>query len=171
MAQNFTRFSIRVPDLIPNHSRPDISEFAYGFHVLIPNFRFSFFFPQIDCDKSIVVHLKHDEKLLDNSEACFQCALLYTSQGGERRIRVHTLCLPTSTQLSSMYRGADLDTHVAVVLKKGDPSVLITMPPHQYKATPLFQSFEPPGSDNNDIIVDEYYLSVVRSPGWMDRWI
>lgn len=92
----------------------------------------SFPFPQIDCDKAIVVHLKHDEKLADNSEACFQCALLYTTQQGERRVRVHTLCLPTSTQLSSMYRGADLDAHVAVVLKKGNPSLSIIATPRSW---------------------------------------
>ena len=118
---------------IPDQSCPH--SFAYSFY--IPDFWFSFFLPQIDCDKSIVVHLKHDEKLPDNSEACFQCALLYTTQEGERRVRVHTLCLPTSTQLNSMYRGADLDTHVAVVLKKGHPSVLIIMTSLSMNVTPL----------------------------------
>ncbi|XP_076896769.1 protein transport protein SEC24 B-like [Bidens hawaiensis] len=35
--------------------------------------------PAIDCDKSIMVTLKHDDKLQDGTECSFQCALLYTS--------------------------------------------------------------------------------------------
>ena len=37
----------------------------------------------------------------------FQAALLYTSSKGERRIRVHTLCLPTTASLQEVVQGAD----------------------------------------------------------------
>lgn len=73
--------------------------------------------PAIDCDKSVMVTFKHDEKLQDGSEICFQCALLYTTIDGQRRIRVTTLSLPCSTVLSNVFRGADLDAQFAYFLK------------------------------------------------------
>lgn len=140
---------------------------------------------QVDCDKTIMVTLKHDEKLQDGSECAFQvhchcislslfllfiyfysdaisltkfhcgvlffwhfkkihllaniaglgalwilfhdvqCALLYTTIDGQRRIRVSTLSLPCTTMLSNLFRSADLDTQFACILKQGK-SVNIT---------------------------------------------
>ncbi|KAK1353434.1 Transport protein Sec24-like [Heracleum sosnowskyi] len=73
--------------------------------------------PAIDCDKTIMVTLKHDEKLQDGAECSFQCALLYTTLDGQRRIRVSTLSLPCTTILSNLFRSADLDTQFACFLK------------------------------------------------------
>ena len=48
-----------------------------------------------------------------------QCALLYTTVNGERRIRVHTLALPCTNVLGNLFRSADLDVqlyaHVSAV--------------------------------------------------------
>ncbi|XP_059643619.1 protein transport protein SEC24 C-like [Cornus florida] len=74
--------------------------------------------PSIDCDKTIMVTLKHDDKFQDGSECAFQCALLYTTVFGERRIRVSTLSLPCTSLLSSLFRLADLDTQFACFLKQ-----------------------------------------------------
>ncbi|KAA8542857.1 hypothetical protein F0562_024009 [Nyssa sinensis] len=74
--------------------------------------------PAIDCDKTIMVTLKHDDKLQDGSECAFQCALLYTTVYGQRRIRVSTLSLPCTSMLSSLFRSADLDTQFACFLKQ-----------------------------------------------------
>ncbi|CAA2975078.1 transport Sec24-like At4g32640 [Olea europaea subsp. europaea] len=74
--------------------------------------------PAIDCDKTIMVTLKHDDKLQEGSECSFQCALLYTTVYGQRRIRVSTLSLPCTTLLSNLFRSADLDTQFACVLKQ-----------------------------------------------------
>ncbi|KAM7475291.1 hypothetical protein LguiB_022534 [Lonicera macranthoides] len=74
--------------------------------------------PAIDCDKTIMVNLKHDDKLQDGSECAFQCALLYTTVYGQRRIRVSTLSLPCTTMLSNLFRSADLDTQFACFLKQ-----------------------------------------------------
>ncbi|KAL2457291.1 Protein transport protein Sec24-like [Forsythia ovata] len=74
--------------------------------------------PAIDCDKTIMVTLKHDDKLQDGSECAFQCALLYTTVYGQRRIRVSTLSLPCTTMLSNLFRSADLDTQFACILKQ-----------------------------------------------------
>ncbi|OIV91281.1 hypothetical protein TanjilG_01812 [Lupinus angustifolius] len=74
--------------------------------------------PGIDCDKTFMVTLKHDDKLQDGSECAFQCALLYTTVNGERRIRVITLSLPVTSMLSNLFRAADLDTQFCCFLKQ-----------------------------------------------------
>uniref|UniRef100_A0A2N9GHC6 Gelsolin-like domain-containing protein n=1 Tax=Fagus sylvatica TaxID=28930 RepID=A0A2N9GHC6_FAGSY len=74
--------------------------------------------PGIDCDKTIMVTLKHDDKLQDGSECSFQCALLYTTVYGQRRIRVTTLSLPCTNLLSNLFCSADLDTQFACFLKQ-----------------------------------------------------
>lgn len=74
--------------------------------------------PGIDCDKTILVTLKLDDKLQDGSECVFQCALLYTTVYGERRIRISTLSFPCTSMLSNMFRFADLDTQFACFLKQ-----------------------------------------------------
>ncbi|KAI7725657.1 hypothetical protein M8C21_001682, partial [Ambrosia artemisiifolia] len=74
--------------------------------------------PAVDCDKSIMVTLKHDDKLPDGTECSFQCALLYTTVYGQRRIRVSTLSLPCTTMLSNLFRSADLDTQFSCFLKQ-----------------------------------------------------
>ncbi|CAN8327041.1 unnamed protein product [Cochlearia groenlandica] len=74
--------------------------------------------PAIDCDKAVMVTLKHDDKLQDGAECAFQCALLYTTIYGERRIRVTTLSLPCTNMLSNLFRAADLDSQFACMLKQ-----------------------------------------------------
>ncbi|MED6150036.1 hypothetical protein PIB30_068249 [Stylosanthes scabra] len=74
--------------------------------------------PGIDCDKTFMVTLKHDDKLQDGSECTFQCALLYTTVYGQRRIRVITLSLPVTSMLSNLFRAADLDTQFCCFLKQ-----------------------------------------------------
>lgn len=49
----------------------------------------------------------------------FQCALLYTTVYGQRRIRVSTLSLPCTTLLSNLFRSAVVDTQFACFLKQG----------------------------------------------------
>ncbi|KAI3694411.1 hypothetical protein L1987_77376 [Smallanthus sonchifolius] len=80
--------------------------------------------PAIDCDKSIMVTLKHDDKLQDGTECSFQCALLYTTVNGQRRIRVSTLSLPCTTMLSNLFRSADLDTQFSCFLKQAANEIL-----------------------------------------------
>ncbi|KAK0600581.1 hypothetical protein LWI29_016299 [Acer saccharum] len=74
--------------------------------------------PSIDCNKAIMVTLKHDDRLQDGSECAFQCALLYTTVYGQRRIRVTTLSLPCTSNLSNLYRSADLDTQFTCFMKQ-----------------------------------------------------
>ena len=78
----------------------------------------------------------------DSREVTFQAALLYTSSKGkrlisrkireknkynyfcaflgERRIRVHTLCLPTSASVNDIINGADQQAVVGMLAKFGN---------------------------------------------------
>ncbi|GJT91931.1 transport protein Sec24-like protein [Tanacetum coccineum] len=85
--------------------------------------------PAVDCDKSIMVTLKHDDKLADGTECSFQCALLYTTVYGQRRIRVSTLSLPCTSMLSNLFRSADLDTQFSCFLKQAANEIPITPSP------------------------------------------
>ncbi|XP_039123746.1 protein transport protein Sec24-like CEF isoform X2 [Dioscorea cayenensis subsp. rotundata] len=74
--------------------------------------------PGIDCDKAIMVTFKHDDKFQEGTECGFQCATLYTTVYGQRRIRVMNLSLPCTSMLSSLFRSADLDTQFTCFLKQ-----------------------------------------------------
>ena len=64
--------------------------------VQISNFQGSFFMrahdlmalPVINSDQSITAQLRNDETVLSNPMMSIQCALLYTTSAGERRIRL-----------------------------------------------------------------------------------
>ena len=60
-----------------------------------------------------------EEDLKDSREVSFQAALLYTSSKGERRIRVHTLCLPTTASINDVINGADEMAIVGMLTKFG----------------------------------------------------
>ncbi|XP_078433802.1 protein transport protein SEC24 C-like [Wolffia australiana] len=81
--------------------------------------------PAIDCDKTIMVTFKHDDKFQEGTECAFQCALLYTTMYGERRIRVTTLSLPCTSMLSNLFRSADLDAQFTCMLKQAAMGVPI----------------------------------------------
>ncbi|XP_054002106.1 protein transport protein Sec24C isoform X2 [Hylaeus anthracinus] len=63
----------------------------------------------IDCNKAIAVEVKHDDKLTDDEGVYIQAALLYTSCGGIRRLRIINLSLKTSPKMAELYRACDLD--------------------------------------------------------------
>ncbi|XP_066240897.1 protein transport protein Sec24B isoform X3 [Saccopteryx leptura] len=69
----------------------------------------------INPDAGFAVQLSIEESLTDTSLVCFQTALLYTSSKGERRIRVHTLCLPVVSSLADVYAGVDVQAAVCLL--------------------------------------------------------
>ena len=73
--------------------------------------------PSCDADKGYAVQISHDEGALTNSQASFQCALLYTNNMGERRIRVHTLGVPVVSDMASMYKYADAAASMSLVAR------------------------------------------------------
>jgi protein transport protein SEC24 len=63
-------------------------------------------FPAFPRDQAYVVEVAIDENLTKNF-VCMQTAVLHTTSNGERRIRVMTLALPTTTNLADLYASAD----------------------------------------------------------------
>ncbi|KAL3835375.1 hypothetical protein ACJIZ3_010111 [Penstemon smallii] len=136
--------------------------------------------PAIDCDKTIMVSLKHDDKLQEGSECAFQCALLYTTVYGQRRIRVSTLSLSCTNTLSNMFRSADLDTQFACILKQA-ANEIPSAPPAQVRdqATNVcinilfaYRKFCATVSSNGQLILPEalrllplYALALLKSNG------
>ncbi|XP_054838382.1 protein transport protein Sec24C isoform X2 [Eublepharis macularius] len=71
----------------------------------------------LDCEKTITVEFKHDDKLSEDSGALLQCAVLYTSCAGQRRLRIHNLSLNCCTQLADLYRNCETDTLINFLAK------------------------------------------------------
>ena len=65
--------------------------------------------PNVDEDKSFAVEIGHEENAVASSACCLQAALLYTTSGGERRIRVHSMQVPITNALTTLFEAADVD--------------------------------------------------------------
>lgn len=73
--------------------------------------------PNVNPDAGFGMQISYEESLTDTKTVCFQAALLYTSSKGERRIRVHTLCLPVATSLSEVMYSADSQAIIGLIAK------------------------------------------------------
>jgi len=65
--------------------------------------------PNVDEDKSFAVEIGHEENAVSGGACCLQAALLYTTSGGERRIRVHTMQVPVTNAMTTLFEAADVD--------------------------------------------------------------
>uniref|UniRef100_A0AAR2JMK4 SEC24 homolog D, COPII coat complex component n=1 Tax=Pygocentrus nattereri TaxID=42514 RepID=A0AAR2JMK4_PYGNA len=84
----------------------------------------------VDCDKAVTVEFKHDDALNEEAGALIQCALLYTSISGQRRLRVHNLSLNCSSQLSELYKSCETDALINFFAKSGNPLPRLCLIPH-----------------------------------------
>lgn len=73
--------------------------------------------PNINPDAGFGMQVAIEESLSDVQTVCFQAALLYTSSKGERRIRVHTMCLPVASSLQDIIHSADQQCIVGLLSK------------------------------------------------------
>ncbi|CAF4825036.1 unnamed protein product, partial [Rotaria sp. Silwood2] len=73
--------------------------------------------PNINPDAAYGMQVSIDDSLAQYKTVAFQVALLYTSSKGERRIRVHTLSLPVSANLTDIFANADQEAVVSLVAK------------------------------------------------------
>ena len=69
-------------------------------------------FPAFPRDQSYVVEVAIDEQIT-KPVVCMQTAVLHTTCNGERRIRVMTLALPTTQNLTDVYASADQGAIIA----------------------------------------------------------
>ena len=70
----------------------------------------------MSCDHAITFTL-HIHKTLPKDLVHIQCATLYTSDIGQRRVRVLNLSLPVSTLVGNIFRFADVETCATVWLR------------------------------------------------------
>ncbi|ORX44709.1 hypothetical protein BCR36DRAFT_301198 [Piromyces finnis] len=73
--------------------------------------------PGLSSDTAFGVTLKYDFKLNDNLDSAFQCALLYTTVTGQRRIRIHTLTVSSTSLLGDVFKFSELDTTLNYLVK------------------------------------------------------
>uniref|UniRef100_A0A673XIA9 SEC24 homolog C, COPII coat complex component n=1 Tax=Salmo trutta TaxID=8032 RepID=A0A673XIA9_SALTR len=80
----------------------------------------------LDCDKTVAVEFRHDDKLSEDTGALMQCAVLYTSCSGQRRLRVHNMAVNCCSQLADLYRNCETDTIINFFSKYAYRSLLNT---------------------------------------------
>lgn len=73
--------------------------------------------PSVNADSTFAVEVVHSDALLSSNTISVQSALLYTNSGGERRIRVHTLCIPVTKLFAEVFRSADVDALCNIMAK------------------------------------------------------
>uniref|UniRef100_A0A8D3D1A8 SEC24 homolog D, COPII coat complex component n=1 Tax=Scophthalmus maximus TaxID=52904 RepID=A0A8D3D1A8_SCOMX len=78
----------------------------------------------VDCDKALTVEFKHDDTLSEESGAFMQCALLYTTTSGQRRLRIHNMSLNCSSQLSELYKNCETDSLINFFAKSAYRAIL-----------------------------------------------
>uniref|UniRef100_A0A673KLG8 Protein transport protein Sec24C-like n=1 Tax=Sinocyclocheilus rhinocerous TaxID=307959 RepID=A0A673KLG8_9TELE len=78
----------------------------------------------LDCDKTVTVEFRHDDKLSEETGALMQCAVLYTSCSGQRRLRIHNMAVNCCSQLADLYRNCETDTIINFFAKYAYRSVL-----------------------------------------------
>lgn len=72
----------------------------------------------IDSNKAVAIEIKHDDKLSPEENVYIQVALLYTSSGGQRRLRIMNQALRTSTQMADIFKSCDLDAAILFFAKQ-----------------------------------------------------
>ncbi|CAL8239604.1 unnamed protein product, partial [Gadus morhua 'NCC'] len=66
----------------------------------------------------------HDDTLSEETGAFMQCALLYTTVGGQRRLRVHNLSLNCSSQLMELFKSCETDSLINFFAKTAYRAIL-----------------------------------------------
>ncbi|XP_011181486.2 protein transport protein Sec24A isoform X2 [Zeugodacus cucurbitae] len=73
--------------------------------------------PNVNPDAGYGMQISYEESLSEAKTVCFQAALLYTNSEGERRIRVHTICLPVTASLPEVMHAADTEAIIGLLSK------------------------------------------------------
>lgn len=73
--------------------------------------------PTCNADSTFAVEITHSDALLTSSSISVQAGLLYTNSGGERRIRVHTVCIPVTKLFAELFHQVDQDALCNIMAK------------------------------------------------------
>lgn len=80
--------------------------------------------PNCNTDSAYGFHITHDEQAVQTSVITVQSALLYTSNTGQRRIRVLTQAVPVTSLMSDFVAGVDIDTTCNILSKQAIATAL-----------------------------------------------
>ncbi|XP_067622120.1 protein transport protein Sec24C-like isoform X2 [Eurosta solidaginis] len=72
----------------------------------------------IDCNKSVAIEIKHDDKLPPEGNIYLQIALLFTSISGQRRLRILNLALRATNTIADVFKSCDLDAMMLFFAKQ-----------------------------------------------------
>lgn len=78
----------------------------------------------VDSDKAVTVEFKHDDKLSEDVGALVQCAVLYTTIAGHRRLLVHNISFSCSSQLADIYKSCETDALINFFAKSAYKAIL-----------------------------------------------
>uniref|UniRef100_A0A1I7YZF0 Protein transport protein SEC24 n=1 Tax=Steinernema glaseri TaxID=37863 RepID=A0A1I7YZF0_9BILA len=78
----------------------------------------------VNPEAAIGVQVQLDDGLEGCTNVSFQAALLYTSSRGDRRIRVHTLCLPVISEYGQLFTAFDVNCTVSLLAKMAAERVM-----------------------------------------------
>ena len=70
-------------------------------------------------DKAISIEIRHDDKLTEAEGAHVQAAVLYTSVGGKRRLRILNMSFNCCIQVADLFRNCELDSLINFMAKRG----------------------------------------------------
>lgn len=76
-------------------------------------------FSALNSEQTFATTFTYDSRLPENEKINFQCAILYTTAEGQSRIRLHNLALPCTSDISNVFKMADLDCIVNFKAKQG----------------------------------------------------
>lgn len=79
----------------------------------------------VDSDKSLLVTMLHDGAGIKGPTAYLQAALLYTTPHRQRRVRVHTLCLSVSSDIAVLFKHADFESVVNVMMREAARTLVL----------------------------------------------
>ncbi|KAK4303748.1 hypothetical protein Pmani_024259 [Petrolisthes manimaculis] len=85
-------------------------------------------FATLDSSKTIAVELHHAVKKIERDVVYVQVACLFTSCGGQRRLRIFNLTLSVAKEMNEVYNNCDLDTMMNYLSKESIVRILETSP-------------------------------------------